>query len=140
MPLSRPRGTSVRRVVDLYCPTCNEVEADAYVSASEMACKCGATRTVYWGSAQNQRSTRADGFVPVTFGGVKYDSPDAWAACRKSWKSSHGEDLDVVGDSVSARRRQVEEAHHAAIQQAKRRGGFDHAIADLNRTSFKDRR
>lgn len=129
----------MRRVVDLYCPTCKDVQADAFVSDEEMVCKCGTTRTVYWGLAQGQRATRADGFVPVTFGGVKYDTPDAWATCRKTWKAQHGEDLDVIGDSQTARRRQVEEAHHAGILQARRRG-MNHIADDLNRTHYKDRR
>ena len=122
----------MRRVRDLRCQSCGAIYIDEYCG-DDFVCRCGGATSTYYGAQQlmsGDEGRKADAFVPVTFGGVRYDTREAWAGICREWKHNHDEDLNGMteGDSPRARKARMEETKHANIAQARRRGM--HHIAD----------
>lgn len=106
----------MRRLRDVQCPYCKTVYMGELCD-DDHTCSCGRRTVTYFGGDHMSRNAE----TPIVFGSVTY-SPSEWEAFRKEWKARHHEDLNVVGDSRQQRKQALEEAQHANIQQAKRRG------------------
>lgn len=122
----------MRRLRDLQCPYCKTVYKDE-LADDDHTCSCGRRTVTYFGGSHLGRNAE----VPVVFGSVTY-SPSEFDAFKKQWKERHGEDLNVVGDSRQQRKQALEEAQHANIQQAKRRG-MDGAVREIERAGARIR-
>lgn len=115
---------------DLRCTNCGAIFIDEFADDYFRCTSCSGPVESYYGAQLVELGgveRRADGFVPVTFGSVRYDTPDAWAQAKRDWQRDHVEELHVEGDSKRARRARLEEDTHRSIQQARRRGMHDMA-------------
>lgn len=120
----------MRVIRDVRCVDCGTVYVGEYCDET-FRCTCGgATRTYYGAQALMAGGVerKADAFVPLVFGGERYETREAWNQCRAEWRALHGEELNVTGDSPAARKAALEESHHRSITEARRRGL--HHIAD----------
>lgn len=115
---------------DLRCPACEALYLDE-LCEGDHRCVCGAVTTTYYGAQAllaGGTERKADAFSPITFGGVRYESREAWSSFRQEWRGRHHEELHVEGDSPAIRKAKLEESHHRSITEARRRGM--HGTAD----------
>lgn len=130
----------MRVIRDVKCPE-GHVEFDTLSDPEGVynCTTCGKPTTTYFATlADGVRERKADAFVPVVFGGVRYETHSDWNECRKSWKREHFEDLNVVGDSARGRRSMLEEANQSALNHARSRGN-DRSARDIERAGSRHR-
>lgn len=108
------------------CPACKEIREEYFSGDPPDCAVCGGPRTItyqFWGQ---ERERKVDGFTVIELGGETFSTREEWEGYRKTWKETHGEDLEVSGCSPRQKKAMIEEHVHKMIKtieaQGKRRG------------------
>lgn len=119
------------RLLDLKCPSCGDTKADEPVSRDEdiPTCTCGTQYSVWWGGVHAVR--KADGFAPITFEGVHYNTREEWDTYVRKVSGNIGKDIEVVSHNKHVARSRADDVRQQGWEHKRKLGVDDKLLREM---------